>query len=129
MKPLELAQQLTAMRAASKLSTREAAKLAQISHTYLWQLEQGGRTPSARVLDKLAGVYAVPTEHLMRIAGILTDIDKSDAARIMLNKALELVMADPDFATGTYITPEEITDDVKRLVIRAYEQVTGKKLL
>jgi len=65
----------------------------------------------------------------MRIAGILTDIDKSDAARIMLNKALELVMADPDFATGTYITPEEITDDVKRLVIRAYEQVTGKKLL
>lgn len=52
------------------LSVRRAAGMAEISSTYLSQLEAGSvRDPSPRVLHRLAQTYKAPYSELMRGAG------------------------------------------------------------
>jgi len=61
-----------------KLSGRRAATAAEISSTYLSQLEAGAiKDPSPRVLYRLAQAYEAPYLDLMRSAGYVVPNDKN----------------------------------------------------
>lgn len=55
----------------AKLSLRELAALSGFSNAYLSQLERGLHEPSIRAITSLARALGVPTETLLRHAGVL----------------------------------------------------------
>jgi len=61
-------------RAAKGLSLDAAAQLSLISNAYLHKLESGTvKSPSPRVLARVAGALDVPYLHLMELAGYLDE--------------------------------------------------------
>jgi transcriptional regulator with XRE-family HTH domain len=59
-----------------KLSVRRAATMAEISSTYLSQLETGSiKDPSPRVLHRLAQAYDAPYAELMRAADYVVPME------------------------------------------------------
>ena len=57
---------IKALREAKRMSLRALARDAQISHTFLSQLEDGSRGSRADVLNRLAGALAVPLAAITR---------------------------------------------------------------
>jgi transcriptional regulator with XRE-family HTH domain len=70
--PAKLGRLLQHYRELQRLSVRRAAAAADISSTYLSQLEAGAvKDPSPRVLHRLADTYQASYTNLMRAAGYL----------------------------------------------------------
>jgi transcriptional regulator with XRE-family HTH domain len=77
---MELGRALNRARESSQQSLEGVARPAKISAAYLHKLERGQvKTPSPRVLARLAGVLGVPYLRLMQLAGYL---DAAQAAEV-----------------------------------------------
>jgi len=129
MNPKQFGEFMRGLRQKQRLSLRNAADQATISVTYLWQIEKGERTPSAEILKKLTPIYEVTVEELLKAVGYLEEpkVEMSDLER--LEWAFNLARTDPDYKFGTYLRGSELTPEVKRYIVEAYERASGKKLL
>jgi transcriptional regulator with XRE-family HTH domain len=126
----EAGMRLQRLRKKRGLLLREAAEQAEISAAYLSQIENGHRAPSANVLMRLAPVLGVSVDALLRSAG-LTDAPTPDQAE--LDHCFDHVMTDPTFEWGNRLgDPDDVEgtpDSIKLMVVRMYEELTGKVLL
>jgi transcriptional regulator with XRE-family HTH domain len=128
MEPKEFGKSMRDLREKKRLSLRDAAK-GVMSVTYLWQIEKGQRTPSAEILKRLAPVYDVSVEHLLRVAGYLEEPKMEMTELERLEWAFSLATTDREYKFGTYLRGSELTPEVKRYIVEAYEKASGKKLL
>jgi transcriptional regulator with XRE-family HTH domain len=65
MMPGPIAVKLRSLREQRRLTQKEAAKLANVSHLTLIRLESGKRDPYMPTVTKLARAYGVPLEELV----------------------------------------------------------------
>ena len=112
-----------------KTSLREVRRLAGISNSYLSEIERGERHPGTNVLRRLAALYGVDVQHLMRSAGYLDNEDgRTDNDALEVDRAYRYVLEDPEFRFGT--RPRGPLDlEAKRFIVEMYERLTGKRLL
>jgi transcriptional regulator with XRE-family HTH domain len=76
-----LGQVIRTQRQLARLSLRDLAALTDVSNAYLSQVERGMHEPSVRVLRAIAEALSLPTEALLREAGLLdAEAEESDAA-------------------------------------------------
>lgn len=111
------------------MSIRELAEQAGISNAYLSQIERGERNPpSPEQLRKLAPHLQVTVGELMEAAGYLEPQDQAPSKDLLLERAYEHVLTDPQFKYGNRLSGE-ITPEVKRFIVEMYEKATKRKLL
>ena len=82
-------------RTLAKLSLRELASLSDLSTAYLSPLERGLHEPSIRVLRQVAAALEIPTETLLRQAGLFDD-DGEPTTGDADGSAVEAIEADPN---------------------------------
>jgi transcriptional regulator with XRE-family HTH domain len=121
---------LKRLRLDEKLSLRDVEAKAGVSASYISQIEQGlKKTPGAEILKKIAPVYNVPVQDLLRAAGYLDEAPGENLGEEEeVEMAFKYVMGDPRYKSGTRLKGEP-TIDVKRFIVEMYEKATGKKLL
>ena len=112
-----------------KTSLREVRRLVGISNSYLSEIERGERHPGTNVLRRLAALYGVDVQRLMRSAGYLDNEDgRTDNDPLDVDRAYRYVLEDPEFRFGT--RPRGPLDlEAKRFIVEMYERLTGKRLL
>ena len=112
-----------------KTSLREVRRLVGISNSYLSEIERGERHPGTNVLRRLAALYGVDLQHLMRSAGYLDNEDgRTNNDPLDVDRAYRYVLEDPEFRFGT--RPRGPLDlEAKRFIVEMYERLTGKRLL
>ena len=112
-----------------KTSLREVRRLVGISNSYLSEIERGERHPGTNVLRRLAALYGVDVQHLMRSAGYLDNEDgRTNNDPLDVDRAYRYVLEDPEFRFGT--RPRGPLDlEAKRFIVEMYERLTGKRLL
>ena len=132
MEPKEFGEYMRGLREIQRLSLRKCGRMAGISDTYMWQIENGARRPSAEILSKLAPVLEVRAEELMKAVGYLAEPDPGEKELERIEWAFKLATTDPDSPFSTQVAPllpVELESGVKKAIVIAYELVTGKKLL
>ena len=121
----ELTDLLKELRDRNRLSQQDVERDGGISRGYLSLIETGRRVPSEAILRKLASLYGVSPEVLLRAAGHIEE-RATDAEE--LERAYQFVLSDPKYRFGTRLVGE-MTPEVKRFIVEMYEKSTGKKLL
>ncbi len=110
------------------LSLRDVTKRIGVSSSYLSQIERGDRLPGSNVVRKLADLYNVDADELMKRAGREDHIDPFSDEAMEVERAYEYVLADPVFRVGT--RPDgPITLKTKRFIVEMYERFANKRLL
>ena len=111
-------------------SLREVRRLAGISNSYLSEIERGERRPGTNLLKRLAALYSVDVEHLMRSAGYLDNEGDGPSSNepLQIERAFQYVLADPEFRFGTRPSGP-LSLEAKRFIVEMYERFTGKNLL
>ena len=111
-------------------SLREVRRLAGISNSYLSEIERGERRPGTNLLKRLAALYSVDVEHLMRSAGYLDNEGDGPSSNepLQIERAFQYVLADPEFRLGTRPSGP-LSLEAKRFIVEMYERFTGKNLL
>ena len=110
---------------------REVGRRTGISNSYLSQIERGDRRPGPSVLKRLAALYDVDVQDLLKRAGFLDDpegIETRDDEPEEVERAYQYVLADPKFRVGTRPSGP-LSLEAKRFIVQMYEQFTGKRLL
>ena len=111
-----------------KVSLREVTRRTGVSSSYLSQIERGEKRPGANLLRKLAGLYRVDPEDLIRRAGHGSQPDPFSDEAMDVERAYRFVLDDPAFRVGT--RPDgPMTVNAKRFIVEMYEKFTGKRLL
>ena len=121
---------LRELRNRKRLTLREVQEQSGASGSYLSQVEQGKRHPSAELLRKIAPTYGASVRELLTMAGYLDEpeVKMSDQERV--EWAFSCVISDPDYKFGTSLrTSTELSLEAKRFIVEVYEKATGKKLL
>jgi len=121
---------LRELRNRKRLTLREVQEQSGASGSYLSQVEQGKRHPSAELLRKIAPTYGASVRELLTMAGYLDEpeVKMSDQERV--EWAFRCVISDPDYKFGTSLrTSTELSLEAKRFIVEVYEKATGKKLL
>ena len=112
-------------------SLRDVRRLTGISNSYLSQIERGDRRPGPSVLKRLASLYGVDVQDLLKRAGYLEepeDVALRDDEPQEVERAYQYVLADPHFQVGT--RPDgPLSLNAKRFIVEMYERFTGKRLL
>ena len=111
-------------------SLREVQRLADVSYAHLSLIERGDRVPGPRILKRLAALYGVPTNDLLKRAGYLEGGGEElrPDETLDVERAYQYVLADPRFRVGT--RPQgPLTTEAKRFIVEMYERFTGKQLL
>ena len=117
------------LRMEHRLSLRDVAASAGVSVSYLTQIEHGRRgVPGMPILKKLAALYDVPLQNMLRSAGYLDEGVPGVDDEAEVNRAFDYAMSDPGYQSGTRLKGQ-LTTDVKRFIVEMYEKSTGKKLL
>ena len=114
-------------------SLRGVQRLSGISNAYLSQIEKGERHPGPKLLRRLAALYGVGVQELLRKAGYLDrggeegeEPEVDETAEV--ERAYQYVLADPVFRVGT--RPRgPLSIDSKRFIVELYERYSGKRLL
>ena len=110
------------------LSLRDVTGRIGVSSSYLSQIERGDRQPGSNVVRKLAALYNVDAEELMKRAGRDPHIDPYSDEAMEVERAYQYVLADPQFRVGT--RPDgPITLKTKRFIVEMYERFANKRLL
>ena len=110
------------------LSLRDVTGRIGVSSSYLSQIERGDRQPGSNVVRKLAYLYNVDAEELMKRAGRDPYIDPYSDEAMDVERAYQYVLADPVFRVGT--RPDgPITLKTKRFIVEMYERFSNKRLL
>lgn len=113
-----------------EMSLRGVQRLSGISNAYLSQIEKGLRHPGPKVLRRLAALYGVGVQELLRKAGYLDgegeEPEVDEATEV--DRAYQYVLADPVFRVGT--RPRgPLSMESKRFIVELYERWSGKRLL
>ena len=110
------------------LSLRDVTGRIGVSSSYLSQIERGDRQPGSNVVRKLAALYNVDAQELMKRAGRDPYIDPYSDEAMEVERAYQYVLADPVFRVGT--RPDgPITIKTKRFIVEMYERFANKRLL
>ena len=110
------------------LSLRDVNQRTGISSSYLSQIERGERMPGRNMVGKLAAVYNVDPDELMKRAGHTGQPDPNSNEVLEVERAYRYVLADPQFRVGT--RPDgPLSLSAKRFIVEMYERFTGKRLL
>ncbi len=110
------------------LSLRDVTGRIGVSSSYLSQIERGDRQPGSNVVRKLAALYNVDAQELMKRAGRDPYIDPYSDEAMEVERAYQYVLADPAFRVGT--RPDgPITIKTKRFIVEMYERFANKRLL
>ncbi len=112
------------------ISLRGVQRLTGISNAYLSQIEKGIRQPGPKLLKRLASLYGVGLQELLRKAGYLdaggAEPEADEATEV--ERAYDYVLSDPVFRVGT--RPRgPLSMESKRFIVELYERYTGKRLL
>ena len=110
---------------------REVGRRTGISNSYLSQIERGDRRPGPSVLKRLAALYDVDVQALLKRAGFLDEpegIETRDDEPEEVERAYQYVLSDPKFRVGTRPSGP-LSLEAKRFIVQMYEQFTGKRLL
>ena len=111
-----------------RVSLREVTRRTGVSSSYLSQIERGEKQPGANLLRKLADLYRVDPEALIRRAGHGSQPDPFSDEAQDVERAYRFVLDDPAFRVGT--RPDgPLTVNAKRFIVEMYEKFTGKRLL
>ena len=111
-----------------RVSLREVTRRTGVSSSYLSQIERGERRPGANVVRKLAELYNVDAQQLLRRAGHGPQPDPYSDEAMDVERAYRFVLDDPAFRVGT--RPDgPMTVNAKRFIVEMYEKFTGKRLL
>ena len=111
-----------------RVSLREVTRRTGVSASYLSQIERGVSQPGANLLRKLADLYRVDAEDLIRRAGHGAQPDPFSDQAMDVERAYRFVLDDPAFRVGT--RPDgPMTVNAKRFIVEMYEKFTGKRLL
>ena len=114
-----------------EMGLREAGRRTGISGSYLSQIERGDRRPGPSVLKRLATLYGVDLQGLLKRAGYLDEpegVEAQDFESQEVERAYQYVLADPHFRVGT--RPDgPLSLSAKRFIVEMYERFTGKRLL
>jgi transcriptional regulator with XRE-family HTH domain len=103
----ELGRYLRTQREIARLSLRNLARLAQISDSYLSQLERGLYRPSPAVLKAIADALGIPPSTLYRRLGWLDETTHDNPT------VPDAIAADP-----------KLTDDQKAALLQLYRTLT-----
>jgi len=125
----ELGNYLRELRTRKRLSLREAQGLSGASGSYLSQVEQGKRQPSADLLRKIAPSYGTSVRDLLTKAGYLDEPEVTMGEQDRIEWAYRAVLSDPDYKFGTSLKASALTLEAKRFIIEVYEKATTRKLL
>jgi transcriptional regulator with XRE-family HTH domain len=125
----ELGNYLRDLRTRNRLSLRKAQEISGASGSYLSQIEQGKRHPSADLLRKIAPAYGTSIRDLLTKAGYLDEPEIKMGEQDRIEWAFQAVAADPDYRFGTSLKTPDLTLEAKRFIIEVYEKATGRKLL
>ena len=110
------------------LSLRDVTKRIGVSSSYLSQIERSDRTPGTNIIRKLADLYNVDADELLKRAGRDSHIDPFSDEAMEVDRAYQYVLADPVFRVGT--RPDgPITLKTKRFIVEMYERFANKRLL
>ncbi|MYB49330.1 MAG: helix-turn-helix transcriptional regulator [Dehalococcoidia bacterium] len=110
------------------LSLRDVTKRIGVSSSYLSQIERSDRKPGTNVIRKLADLYNVDADELLKRAGQDSHIDPFSDEAMEVERAYQYVLADPVFRVGT--RPDgPITLKTKRFIVEMYERFANKRLL
>ena len=109
-------------------SLRDVQRLTGVSSSYLSLIKRGDRRPGVNLLNKLAILYGVDPNELLRRARRLGSGDPRDDEPLEVERAYQYVMADPVFRVGT--RPDgPMSLKTKRFIVEMYERYTRKRLL
>jgi transcriptional regulator with XRE-family HTH domain len=129
---MQLGQYLRDLRLRKRLTLMEVNRLSGVSTGYLSMLEKGDRSsPHPDILRKLAKVYGVSIQEIMEVAGYLgRGEDKVFSQKDEIEWAIATILRDPTHgSTFDKVRVKSMSLEMKLKVIRAYEAMTGKKLL
>lgn len=125
----ELGDYLRELRTRKRLSLREVEDISEASSSYLSQVEQGKRQPSADLLRKIAPAYGTSVRDLLTKAGYLDEPEVKMGDQDRIEWAYKAVLSDPDYKFGTSLGPQGLTLEAKRFIVEMYEKATQRKLL
>ncbi|SHF80334.1 Transcriptional regulator, contains XRE-family HTH domain [Caldanaerobius fijiensis DSM 17918] len=117
-----LGKYLKGLRKNLKLTTRKVQELSGVSDSYISQIENGVRKPSADTLRKLAPVYKVNVEELLKMAGYLPQDEPQyddDNKPIDISFLLQ--------RDGVLFDGEPLTDEDKDDLIRIARIILSKR--
>lgn len=110
------------------LSLRDVTRRIGVSSSYLSQIERSDRKPGSNIIRKLADLYNVDADELLKRAGRDSQIDPFSDEAMEVERAYQYVLADPVFRVGT--RPDgPITLKTKRFIVEMYERFANKRLL
>jgi len=121
---------LRVLRGKQRMSLRDVERRTGVSNAYLGQIEQSKRPPPhPNILKKLAPIYDVSVDELMRVAGYLDEAQSLWDEVDRLRWAVDAIQRDREHAYGARLDVEGLTPEVMRFIVHMYEKATGKKLL
>ncbi len=129
MSPDDLGNYLRDLRNRRRLTLRDVEKESGASGSYLSQVEQGKRKPSADLLRKIAPTYGASVRELLEMAGYLDEPEVRMSDQDRVEWAFKCVVSDPDYQFGTSLGPQGLTLEAKRFIVEMYQKATGRKLL
>ena len=110
------------------MSLRDVNRVTGVSSSYLSRIERGDRLPGPSLLRKLASVYNVDSQDLIRRAGHQGRPDVHPDEALDVERAYQYVLSDPAFRVGT--RPDgPLSLNAKRFIVEMYERFTNKRLL
>ncbi len=123
---------LKSLRERAALTVAQAAGGSGISVPYLYQIEDGRRNPSAKVLARLAPVYRVSVEELLSQANLLPppvlEPREEEGREDRIGRAFEFVMRDPKVRGGSDAMLS-LPSEAKLAIVRLYERAEGLRIL
>jgi len=120
---------LRQLRRRKRLSLRQVESESGASSSYLSQVEQGKRHPSAELLRRIAPTYGASVRELLAAAGYLDEPEVHMDDRERIEWAFDSVLRDPEYKFGTSVRGSELSLEAKRFIVEVYERATGRKLL
>jgi len=127
-----ISEYLKGIRERADMSVAAVSKSAGISAPYLYQIEDGRRNPSAKVLCRLAQVYKVRAEELLMRAdllpaALLPEIT-SESRDAQVLRAFDYVLSDPEVMAGSEAM-QTLPIEAKLAIVRLYERAEGLRIL
>ena len=104
---------ITKQREKKNFTIRRLAIYADISDSYLGQIERGERFPSADMIKKLAGPLVIPKETLMREAGYPDKPPKPKVIKPGIREEIRLLVKE---SFGRYPLSEEAFEEVAEYI-------------
>ena len=121
---------LKSLRKKKAVSLREVEKHTGISNAYISQIENGeiNRIPEPFRMRKLADYYNVTMEEMLFHAGYIDEHNVGETLESRVDKTFEKILSKPEFEYGSRINKDKYDIELKRFIIKMYEQLTKENI-